>query len=76
MPPVNQKIAHYRLLLPPPPLCWKRTKWLGSFQMSMEEVSHIILSTTVSQYCKSEDDNAYGFMKEWMLNEKKFRSLS
>lgn len=61
MPPVNQKIAHYRL--PLFSLCWKRTKWLGSFQMSMEEVSHIILSTIVSQYRKSEDDNAHGFLQ-------------
>lgn len=49
--------------------------------MSMEEVSHIILSTIVSQYCKSEDDNVWFLtvvliMNEWMLNENKFRCLS
>jgi len=31
--------------------------------MSMKEVSHIIISTIVSQYCKSKDDNAYGFLQ-------------
>lgn len=29
----------------------------------MEEVSRIILSTIVSQYRKSENDNAYGFLQ-------------